>query len=131
MGNRLQAVLHGLVNNELEKKLNSFEFETRLNRTIEDVISSDRFVTKMTETVLNSQYFIAPVEKLSRKKPRKPLMRNQREKNGAVIFSRLSTVHAYRPRRQATDPQQTSSMKGKREVVLGEVKRTVIRTTCI
>lgn len=71
--NRLENMLQGLVNKTIDEKFNSVEFENGLLPKIEDVTSSQRPETRMTEAMLDKQDFIAPVIKVFMKETEKAL----------------------------------------------------------
>lgn len=79
-GNRLQAMLQRLSNKTLDEKLISVEFECRLLQKIDEATTSHRPMTKMTEAVLDNHNFIASVETLSRRKPKRAWRSDQNGK---------------------------------------------------
>lgn len=64
---RLEAMLQGLVNKAIDEKLWSINVENCVLRKIEDVASSPRHVTRVTETMLDNQGFVTPLAAIVKK----------------------------------------------------------------
>lgn len=67
----LEVMLQDLFHKMIDEKLNSVYIENRRVLKIEDVTSSSRHTTKMTEDMLNNKAFLALVAKSFKKKTKK------------------------------------------------------------
>lgn len=110
--NCVQVVLQGFVNNTLDEKLNSVEFEDHLLQKIEGVTPSRQQVKNMAGTMFHNQDIIASVAKIVKKETKKAVRSGKRWNIATKNSSRLRIVLAHGPHRQATDLQLTSPANG-------------------
>lgn len=108
--NKVQAMLQGLLNKEIDEKLKSVTFEDYLLRKIEEETVSRQQVKKLTEAMLHNRAFITPVATISRSEARRLWLSNRRRKTDARNLLRSPIVQTHGAHHQATDFRQTSPM---------------------